>query len=361
MRTNTYFTRKVYIDEVDSPPGAGRGLYALTPLKKFDIIGIYTGGEKLTPKDISSPHDTTYTATYESIIRDGLNHKTGRVTCDVAMINDSLDPSLHNCDFYIHPDYPDHLLVIATKDIPLDRQIFLAYGADYWCHDKYPLTVHIAAITCYNINIALSPQWQALHNYQALCAHFHINVNTTSTTANTNQTHSSVIDNSSVTIAPSRETTQQTTHLFNTIPVLPTIPTHQTKTYTKPRKRKRTVNHNTGIGTSSKQQRINWPQLPRPRDPATGQDECAALHTETPASPPILVSHRNVDIKNSVNIAATAMHVDLAGTTQFISSDSPLIFPFNLLAAAEHTTIAPGMSSPNLPTTLSYDKHVVDS
>ena len=61
-----------------------------------------------------------------------MNHlfATGRVTSDVAMINDSLDPRLHNCDFYIHPDYPGHLLVIATQDMALDQQIFLAYGAE---------------------------------------------------------------------------------------------------------------------------------------------------------------------------------------------------------------------------------------
>ena len=99
MRTNTYFTRKVYVDDVASPPGAGRGLYALTPLKQFDIIGIYTSGERLTPKDISSPYDTSHTATHDSLICDGLNHKTGRVTCDIAMINDSLHPRLHNCNF----------------------------------------------------------------------------------------------------------------------------------------------------------------------------------------------------------------------------------------------------------------------
>ena len=93
----------------------------------------------------------------------------------------------------------------------------------------------------------------------------------------------------------------------------------------------------------------------------TGVDESGALHTENPEITPTLDSLPTVDFINTVNTSASVMHVDLAGTTQFISSDSPLAFPFNLLAAAEHTTIAPGMTSPNLPTTLSYDKHVVDS
>ena len=120
----------MYINDVDNPLGAGRGLFALHPIHQFDIIGIYTGGEKLTSQDIGSPYDTSYTATHESLIRDGLNHKSGHVTCDVAMINDSLDPRLLNCDFYIHPDCPSLLLVIAAKDIAPDQQIFLAYGTD---------------------------------------------------------------------------------------------------------------------------------------------------------------------------------------------------------------------------------------
>ena len=90
-------------------------------------------------------------------------------------------------------------------------------------------------------------------------------------------------------------------------------------------------------------------------------DKSGALHTETPEITPTLDSPPTVDFINTVNTAANVLHVDLAGTTQFISSDSPLAFPFNLLAAAEHTIIASGMTSPNLPTALSYHKHVVDS
>ena len=44
------------------------------------------------------------------------------------MMNDSLDSSLHNKDFYIHPDFPTLPLVIATKDIVPDQQLFLGYA-----------------------------------------------------------------------------------------------------------------------------------------------------------------------------------------------------------------------------------------
>ena len=70
-------------------------------------------------------------------------------SCDVAMINDSLDPRLHNADFYVHPDHPALLLVIATKDLLPVTQIF----------------------------IELSTQWQTLPSYDAICSHFNITAN----------------------------------------------------------------------------------------------------------------------------------------------------------------------------------------
>jgi hypothetical protein len=90
----------------------------------------------------------------------------------VAFINDSLDPSRHNTEWYIHPDFPDKLLVISTADIVPDAQLFIPYGADYWCQDKFPIAVLSAAIRCYNIDIHSSPQWSQLQAYSQLCTLF---------------------------------------------------------------------------------------------------------------------------------------------------------------------------------------------
>ena len=353
----------MYIDDVDNPPGAGRGLFALHSIHQFAIIGIYTGGEQLTAKDIGSPYDTTYTATHESLIRDGLNHKTGRVTCDVAMINDSLDPSLHNCDFYVHPDYPSLLLVIATRDIAPDQQLFIAYGADYWCHDKYPLAVQIAAIKCYNVNLEQSLAWQALQNYSTLCAHFQMHDNSIPTHSAPQPLADPVphtvrvkggIFGHNVNQLP---ITQVTNLLFNALPGPPSVPKQQpkSKSSTTHRKRKRSATHITTVDKPAKQQRILWPARQGPSEPKTCPDSTHDL----PGEP--LNRHSSVDNMNIVNSTDTTVSVDVTGISQFVSSDSLLAFPFNLLAAAAQTNIATRSNSPNVPKTLSYDKHVVDS
>ena len=64
------------------------------------------------------------------------------------------------------------ILVISITEIPADAQLFLPYGADYWCQDKFPITILAAAIRCYNIDIHSSPQWSQLQAYAQLCTLF---------------------------------------------------------------------------------------------------------------------------------------------------------------------------------------------
>jgi hypothetical protein len=133
-----------------------------------------------------TPLFTDYTVQYRHIVRDALDHKKKTIGCNVAYINDSLDHKLYNADWYIHPDFPELLLVIATKDIKSDEQIYLPYGPDYWCQDKFSLTTLRAAIACYNIDIHSSQQWKALHRYSQLCS-----TTTTSATRTNTQTPTS--------------------------------------------------------------------------------------------------------------------------------------------------------------------------
>jgi hypothetical protein len=77
-------------------------------------------------------------------------------------------------DWYIHPEFPDKILVISTAGIPANDKVFISYGADYWCQDKFPITILAAAIRYYKINIHSSPQWSQLQAYPQLCTMFPI-------------------------------------------------------------------------------------------------------------------------------------------------------------------------------------------
>ena len=147
-------------DAEDLPgAGAGRGLYALKHTPYFTSIGIYTGGEDLTAATVADPsYQSDYVVLYRDQIRDTLDHRTNRPLCDVAFINDSLEPSRQNTEWYFHPKFTDKILVISITDILPDVQLFIPYGADYWCQDKFPIAVLAAAIRCYNVDIHSSPQ-----------------------------------------------------------------------------------------------------------------------------------------------------------------------------------------------------------
>jgi histone-lysine N-methyltransferase EZH2 len=172
LRDNRHFTRQVYIADSDIP-GAGKGLFATSYIPRFTVIGIYTGGDHLDAKTVSSPnYHSDYVLQLGDQVRDAFNHHTGTPTCDAAFINDSLDLSCPNTDWYIHPEFPTLVLVLAISDIPADSQLFISYGADYWCQDRFPITTLASAIRCYDIDIHSSPQWRQLKAYPQLCLLF---------------------------------------------------------------------------------------------------------------------------------------------------------------------------------------------
>ena len=78
----------------------------------------------------------------------------------------------HNTDWYVHPDYPHLLLVISTSSTDIDEQLFIPYGGDFFCHERFSLPVLSAAICCYNIPIHDSPSWRTLPLYNDLCNYF---------------------------------------------------------------------------------------------------------------------------------------------------------------------------------------------
>jgi hypothetical protein len=78
----------------------------------------------------------------------------------------------HNTDWYVHPDYPNLLLVISTSRTPSDSQFFIPYGGDFFCHERFALPILCAAIRCYDIPIHDSPTWRSLPQYRDLCNHY---------------------------------------------------------------------------------------------------------------------------------------------------------------------------------------------
>ena len=44
-------------------------------------------------------------------------------------------------------------LSLSIQSIAADEQLFILYGPDYWCQDQFPITVLLAAVLGYNIDI----------------------------------------------------------------------------------------------------------------------------------------------------------------------------------------------------------------
>ena len=153
----------------------------------------------------------------------------------MAYINDSLDPSLHNCEWYIHPSYPNLLLVITTTLVPNDAQLFIPYGPNYWCQDKFPIEVLLAAIKGYNIDIHSQPQWIHLPCYPTLCTHIPPPNHPQASHETDPSTSSTVTIPKSTTLPPDPTPKQQTIistihtlqHYFThkPTPLIPSIPT----------------------------------------------------------------------------------------------------------------------------------------
>ena len=113
------------------------------------MIGIYERGEERTLEEVTHPdYQSEYAVTVHGLVRDPYNPRTKRLLCDLGRINDSLDRTRHNTDWYVHPDYPNLLLVISLSHTPTDAQFFIPYKGDFFCHERFTLPVLIAAIRC---------------------------------------------------------------------------------------------------------------------------------------------------------------------------------------------------------------------
>ena len=127
------------------------------------------GGEHLNSEQIrKSTYRSDYAVQIQDLVRDGYDRTRKRLTCKVACINDCMDPSKANCEWYVHPDFPHILLVISTKHIAYDEQLFISYGPDYWCEDRLPIHVLLAVVIGYSTGIDKSSEWSNLKAYKEL-------------------------------------------------------------------------------------------------------------------------------------------------------------------------------------------------
>ena len=131
--------------------------------------------------DHASTHISNYAVDYSDgtirIRRDAWDPKTKSVSCPVARLNDPLDETKDNTEFYVHPTKTTILLVRTTKFVIADSWGYLPYGGPYWCDPQHSLDLHLRAIRRYSINIYTSTDstdgnWRALPTFPILSAHF---------------------------------------------------------------------------------------------------------------------------------------------------------------------------------------------
>ena len=133
------------------------------------MVGIYEGGETLKASTVKSHrYQSDYAVQYQGLVRDDYDKIKGDVTSHPAIINDSLDKARNKCDWYVHPDYPDLLLVITIKEVTVGDQLFIPYAPEYWWSDKYSIETLAAAVIRYKIDIWASPHWRKLQKYPDL-------------------------------------------------------------------------------------------------------------------------------------------------------------------------------------------------
>jgi len=160
---------KVTRRPASDPPDAGNGLFAIDEIPALSIIAIYTGGERLSSRQVKkATYKSDYVVQVQHLIRDGYDKKKIALTCNLACINDCMDPSKAYCEWYVHPDFLQLLLVVSIRSIAADEQLFILYGPDYWCQDRFPIAILLAAVIGYIIDIDKSPEWRKLRSYREL-------------------------------------------------------------------------------------------------------------------------------------------------------------------------------------------------
>ena len=371
-------------DSNNDPPNSGKGLFAIQNIAAFTIVGIYEGGEKLKPATIkSAKHKSDYAVSFQGLVRDAYDSRTKSVSCDVARINDALNKIRDNCDWYIHPSFPHLLLVITTKDIAKDEQLFIPYGAKYWCQDKFSVEILRAAVQRYDIDIVNSAEWKKLKKYDQLCGIIHSNqqqlrksqkINTTATNDSTTDGTGHLLhlkDNqptSSTTAKPKpkpkskqqrgvqgQHKPQRTTLLTY---IHPTSTAAPAETHSERQEQEQTDNDKTiassGSDNTNSRKRTTHP---------TSTDEAQKRQRQQ--------DHNEEDHEPRLRIADPAGETDIStdniAHSHTIAYDVDFVYSFPCVVQVErqnlflHEQARQSPTSSGAPSSTAFDKHLVDS
>jgi len=118
---------RAYLEvRVSTIAGAGKGLYTKRAIRKGETICEYSG-DVLTLLQYLGHEDTSYTLTLSTnAYVDALHSDT-----HARYINDNADPTALNARWRKMPR-EGKALVVATRDIGPNEEIFISYGENYW-------------------------------------------------------------------------------------------------------------------------------------------------------------------------------------------------------------------------------------
>ena len=109
-------------------PQAGNGLFSNRRFQKGELVCEYTGKVLTLLQAIRTPDKTYMMGGF------GLNVHLDAQECPESMgryINDPRNPELLNVEFVKLRD-ARKALVVATRDIEVDEELYVSYGEGYW-------------------------------------------------------------------------------------------------------------------------------------------------------------------------------------------------------------------------------------
>ena len=185
MNTNAQYDDNLRVLPDSSLPDAGLGVQFTTDMPQGAIVGIYINANTVKRINCSRIMNRTHMSNYAvryvdgdiDISKDAWDPITNTVSCPVARLNDPLDETKDNTEFFVHPLKPSILLVRTTTPVLANDWGYLPYGGSYWCDPQYGLDLHLRAIRRYSINIHTSTEstdgdWRALPTFPILATHF---------------------------------------------------------------------------------------------------------------------------------------------------------------------------------------------
>jgi hypothetical protein len=134
-------------------PDAGRGLFVLTDVEVGTVLANYTGNRITEAIRRRAGYDSTYVAAHGNNMVDALDQRTRKVLSKAAYSNDPFDAAKVNCRFDDDDRDEGAIVLRAIRPIMAGEEIYVEYGAFYWCQDCFGIELQLQAIRAYKVNI----------------------------------------------------------------------------------------------------------------------------------------------------------------------------------------------------------------